>query len=93
MDSTRYTYWEDDGLFIGYLEEFSDYMTQGLSLDELKENLRDIYGELNSGTIPAGPSPYPGTARSTSASPRAFSKSWIHNRPTVRVLTASALSQ
>lgn len=53
MDTTRYTYWEDDGLFIGYLDEFPDYMTQGISLDELKENLLDIYGELNSGSIPA----------------------------------------
>lgn len=40
-------------MFIGYLEEFPDYMTQGISLEELNENLRDIYDELTSGSIPA----------------------------------------
>ena len=53
MESMRYTYWEDAGMFIGYLEEFPDYMTQGISLEELNENLRDIYDELTSGRIPA----------------------------------------
>jgi len=53
MESMRYTYWEDAGMFIGYLEEFPDYMTQGISLEELNENLRDIYDELTSGSIPA----------------------------------------
>ena len=53
MDSMRYTYWEDEGMYLGYLEEFPDYMTQGVSLEELKENLRDIYGDLNDGHIPA----------------------------------------
>ena len=39
-------------MWLGYLEEFPDYITQGESLDELKENLRDIYFELSSGNIP-----------------------------------------
>jgi predicted RNase H-like HicB family nuclease len=45
-------YWQDDGVWLGYLEEFPDYMTQGESLDELAENLRDIYKELTSDTLP-----------------------------------------
>ena len=49
----RFRYWEDEGMLLGYLEEYPDYMTQGVSLDELKENLRDIYGDLTSGSIPA----------------------------------------
>ena len=49
----RFKYWEDGGMLLGYLEEYPDYMTQGVSLDELKENLRDIYDELTSGRIPA----------------------------------------
>lgn len=53
MDRMRYTYWEDAGMFIGHLEEFPDYMTQGISLEELNEHLRDIYDELTSGRIPA----------------------------------------
>jgi hypothetical protein len=39
-------------MWLGYLEEFPDYMTQGEDLDELKENLKDIYAELNSGALP-----------------------------------------
>ncbi|MGD2090498.1 MAG: hypothetical protein PVH61_30280 [Candidatus Aminicenantes bacterium] len=29
----------------GYLEEYPDYKTQGESIEELKENLKDIYQE------------------------------------------------
>ncbi len=41
----------DKGLWIGYLEEYPDYMTQGESLEELKENLKDIYNDLTSDYI------------------------------------------
>jgi predicted RNase H-like HicB family nuclease len=51
--NTKYVYWEDDGLWLGYLAEYPDYMTQGESLEELKENLKDIYRELTSGSIPS----------------------------------------
>lgn len=50
--SKNYVFWEDHGIWLGYLEEFPDYMTQGESIEELKQNLKDIYAELNSGTIP-----------------------------------------
>jgi len=39
-------------MWLGYLEEYPDYITQGKTLDELEENLKDIYNELNSGNIP-----------------------------------------
>ena len=52
MDVRKYIYWQDDDMWLGYLAEYPDYMTQGESLEELKENLRDIYRELNSGNIP-----------------------------------------
>ena len=39
-------------MWIGYLEEYPDYKTQGETLEELKENLKDVYQELISGTIP-----------------------------------------
>jgi predicted RNase H-like HicB family nuclease len=52
MDKKKYIYWQDEDAFIGYLEEYPDYWTQGYSLEELQENLRDIYEELNSGNIP-----------------------------------------
>jgi len=52
MDRKNYIYWQEEDMWLGYLEEYPDYKTQGESLEELKENLRDIYHELSSGNIP-----------------------------------------
>ena len=52
MNNVRSVYWLEDDMWLGYIEEFPDYQTQGETLDELKENLADIYRELTSGTIP-----------------------------------------
>jgi len=37
---------------VGHLECYPDYMTQGETLDELRENLKDILGDLESKEIP-----------------------------------------
>ncbi|MBM4047218.1 MAG: type II toxin-antitoxin system HicB family antitoxin [Planctomycetes bacterium] len=52
MKTIRYIYWQDEDMWLGYLEEYPDYQTQGETLDELQENLKDIYQELVSGNIP-----------------------------------------
>jgi predicted RNase H-like HicB family nuclease len=52
MDRKKYVYWQEEDMWPGYLEEYPDYKTQGESLEELKENLKDIYHELTSGNIP-----------------------------------------
>ena len=39
-------------MWIGWLEEYPDYRTQGKTLEELEENLRDIYADLGSDAIP-----------------------------------------
>jgi len=52
MEKKKFTYWQDGEIWLGYLEEYPDYMTQGETLEELKENLIDIYNELISGNIP-----------------------------------------
>jgi predicted RNase H-like HicB family nuclease len=52
METKKFIYYQEDDMFIGWLEEFPDYKTQGETLDELKENLKDIYEELTSGRIP-----------------------------------------
>ena len=39
-------------MWVGWLEEYPDYRTQGETLDELKENLRDIYIDIKAGEIP-----------------------------------------
>lgn len=53
MESKRFVYYEEDGMWIGWLEEFPDYRTQGETLEELKENLKDIHDELTGGRIPS----------------------------------------
>ena len=48
----KYVYWQDDDMWLGYLEEYPDYWTQGETEAELKENLLDIYQELTGDKIP-----------------------------------------
>ena len=48
MSTARYVRWQDGEMWLGYFEQFPDYLTQGESLRELEENLRD----LTSGEIP-----------------------------------------
>jgi predicted RNase H-like HicB family nuclease len=52
MTTIRYVYWQDGDMWLGHLEEFPDYMTQGETIQELQENLKDLFDELNSGNIP-----------------------------------------
>ena len=47
MERKKYVFWKDDDMWLGYLDESPDYMTQGETLEELKENLVDIFNELN----------------------------------------------
>ncbi len=42
MNTQRFIYWQDEEFWLGYLEEYPDYWTQGETLEELKKNLRDI---------------------------------------------------
>ena len=39
-------------MFLGYLEDLPDYPTQGESLQELDENLRDILSDVEARLIP-----------------------------------------
>lgn len=52
MNGVRYVYWQDGQFWLGYLEEYPDYVTQGESLEDLQEHLRDLYGDLAGGLIP-----------------------------------------
>jgi predicted RNase H-like HicB family nuclease len=39
-------------MWLGYFENFPDYWTQGQTLEELEDNLRDLYRDLTGGEIP-----------------------------------------
>jgi len=51
--SLSYTYWRDpkDGLWVGYWNDYPDYVTQGHDLSELQLMLRDIRDLINDGTL------------------------------------------
>lgn len=50
--TVRYVYWREDDHWLGYLEEFPDYWTQGETVDDLKEHLRDLFDDLSQDRIP-----------------------------------------
>ena len=52
MVKLRYVHWQDDDFHLGYLEDWPDYVTQGRTLEELVENLKDLYGDIDSGEVP-----------------------------------------
>lgn len=52
MPTVKYIYWQEDDGWLGYLEESPDYWTQGETLDNLIEHLRDLYLDVTSGQIP-----------------------------------------
>ncbi len=52
MRAIKYVHWQAGGAFLGYLLDYPDYWTQSDSLDELKNNLVDLYKDLTSGELP-----------------------------------------
>ncbi len=52
MQVVKIVYWEEDGGWIGYLQDYPDYWTQGESLEDLREHLRDLHRDVASGEIP-----------------------------------------
>jgi predicted RNase H-like HicB family nuclease len=43
--------WEEDGAFLGYLQDYPDYWTQGKTRKDLDEHLKDLYDDITSGEI------------------------------------------
>ena len=51
MKTIKFTSWQDGEFFIGFLNEYPDYQTQGLNKEELVENLKDLLIDLESGQV------------------------------------------
>jgi len=47
----KYTYEMDDDFFVGYLDDYPEYPTQGENLEDFEENLQDIYKLIQDGTL------------------------------------------
>jgi hypothetical protein len=52
MRTLKYTFWQDGDFFIGFLNDYPDYSTQGMSREELVENLKDLLVDVESGEVP-----------------------------------------
>jgi predicted RNase H-like HicB family nuclease len=52
MQRVNIVYWEEQGAWLGYLQEYPDYWTQGETLEDLKEHLKDLYQDITGGEIP-----------------------------------------
>ena len=46
-----FTWWKDGGVWLGYLDEFPDYLTQGESLVDLKTHLLSLHEDVVGGEI------------------------------------------
>ncbi len=51
MQCVNVVVWQDGDTWIGYLQEYPDYLTQGSSVEDLREHLKDLSAELSSGNI------------------------------------------
>ncbi len=52
MKTVKYTFWQDNEFFVGFLNDFPDYETQGLSKEELLENLKSLLEDIETKEIP-----------------------------------------
>ena len=48
----KFVYYQEENIWVGWLEDYPDYRSQSTTLDDLKENLKDIYRYLSSRNIP-----------------------------------------
>jgi hypothetical protein len=55
MQTIKYVHWHENNSWLGYIEEYPDYWTQGDTLADLVEHLKDLYldlsGDLSRGTL------------------------------------------
>jgi len=52
MRKLKFTFWQDGEFFLGYLNDYPDYQTQGYTKDELVSNLKDLLSDIESGEVP-----------------------------------------
>ncbi|PYV22652.1 MAG: hypothetical protein DMG24_16090 [Acidobacteria bacterium] len=52
MKTAKFTYWQDGDYYLGFLNDYPDYQTEGMSKEELVKNLKDLLADLQSGEIP-----------------------------------------
>jgi len=52
MQIVNYIHWREDDGWLGYLEEYPEFWTQGETLADLIEHLNDLHIDVSGGQIP-----------------------------------------
>jgi len=52
MEKLNFTYYQENNMLVGWLEDYPDYRSQGKTLEELKQNLKEIYEDITGGKVP-----------------------------------------
>jgi len=52
MKTLKFTYWKDGNFYLGFLNDYPDYQTQGLSKEDLVNNLKSLLADLESRELP-----------------------------------------
>jgi predicted RNase H-like HicB family nuclease len=46
-----YSWWMEDDFYLGYIDTYPQYPTQGESLEDLESGLKEIYSWIKDGTL------------------------------------------
>lgn len=52
METIKIVCWEDNGMWLGYLHDYPDHWTQGETLDDLRDHLKDLHRDINGKRVP-----------------------------------------
>jgi predicted RNase H-like HicB family nuclease len=47
----KYSYIIDDSYYVGHLDDYPEYTTQGENLEDFEKSLQEIYGWIQDGTL------------------------------------------
>lgn len=48
MKELKFTWWKTEKFYLGYLNDYPDYMTQGVTKEELGDNLKSLLEDIES---------------------------------------------
>ena len=50
--TASFSYWQSGNFFVGFVDGYPDYQTQGETLEDLKEHLLDLDHDLSTDAVP-----------------------------------------
>lgn len=52
MDKKTITYWKDGDFWLGYINDYPEYISQGVSIEDLVDHLKDIFHDISNELVP-----------------------------------------